>query len=311
MLKYIGTRLLDAVPTVLFVITLVFISLRLLPGDPAEVALGEYATAEQMNAFREQLGLNAPLWQQYFAFIRDVLTLNLGNSLGSGRPVVDIIAANLPYTIELTIAAMILGIVIGIPMGVSAAVNRNKLPDTGSRVFALLGYAIPDFYLGAMLLIVFSLNLGLFPISGAGGDFFDRMHHLFLPALTLAVVKSSFISRLTRASLLEALNKDFVRTARAKGAKEGRVIYLHGLRNALLPITTGLGLSTLATLSGSVAIELVFNRPGVGSILINAITERDYPVIQGGVVVFAMFVVIINLLIDMAYVAVDPRVRMS
>lgn len=311
MLKYIGTRLLDAVPTVLFVITLVFISLRLLPGDPAEVALGEYATAEQMNAFREQLGLNAPLWQQYLTFIRDVLTLNLGNSLGSGRAVVDIIAANLPYTIELTIAAMILGIAIGIPMGVSAAVNRNKLPDTGSRIFALLGYAIPDFYLGAMLLIVFSLNLGLFPISGAGGDFVDRMHHLFLPALTLAVVKSSFISRLTRASLLEALNKDFVRTARAKGAKEGRVVYLHGLRNALLPITTGLGLSTLATLSGSVAIELVFNRPGVGSVLINAITERDYPVIQGGVVVFAMFVVIINLLIDLAYVAVDPRVRMS
>ncbi|SFU23305.1 ABC transporter permease [Mesorhizobium sp. YR577] len=311
MLKYIGTRLLDAVPTVLFVITLVFISLRLLPGDPAEVALGEYATAEQMNTFREQLGLNAPLWQQYFIFIRDVLTFNLGNSLGSGRSVASIMVANLPYTIELTIAAMILGMGIGIPMGVSAAVNRNKLPDTGSRVFALLGYAIPDFYLGAMLLIVFSLNLGLFPISGAGGDFFDRMHHLFLPALTLAVVKSSFISRLTRASLLEALNKDFVRTARAKGAKESRVIYLHGLRNALLPITTGLGLSTLATLSGSVAIELVFNRPGVGSVLINAITERDYPVIQGGVVVFATFVVIINLLIDLAYVAVDPRVRMS
>jgi ABC-type dipeptide/oligopeptide/nickel transport system permease component len=311
MLRYIGTRLLDAVPTVLFVITLVFISLRLLPGDPAEVALGEYATAEQMNTFREQLGLNAPLWQQYLAFIRDVLTFNLGSSLGSGRSVASIMAANLPYTIELTIAAMVLGVGIGIPMGVSAAVNRNKLPDTGSRVFALLGYAIPDFYLGAMLLIVFSLNLGLFPISGAGGDFLDRMHHLFLPALTLAVVKSSFISRLTRASLLEALNKDFVRTARAKGAKEGRVIYLHGLRNALLPITTGLGLSTLATLSGSVAIELVYNRPGVGSVLINAITERDYPVIQGGVVVFAMFVVTINLLIDLAYVAVDPRVRMS
>lgn len=311
MLKYLGTRLLDAVPTVLFVITLVFISLRLLPGDPAEVALGEYATAEQMAVFREQLGLNAPLWQQYLTFMRDVLTLNLGNSLSSGRPVLDIILVNLPYTIELTIAAMLMGVLIGIPMGVSAAVNRNKLPDTGSRIFALLGYAIPDFYLGAMLLIIFSLNLGLFPINGAGGDFFDRLYHLFLPAFTLAVVKSSFISRLTRASLLEALNKDFVRTARAKGAKEPRVVYMHGLRNALLPITTGLGLSMLATLSGSVAIELVFNRPGLGSILINAITERDYPVIQGGVVVFAMFVVIINLLIDVAYVAVDPRVRMS
>ena len=311
MLKHFGIRLLDAVPTVLFVITLVFVALRLLPGDPAEVVLGEYATGAQMELFREQMGLNAPLWQQYLVFIRDVVTFDLGTSLASGRAVADIIAANLPYTIELTIAAMFMGILFGIPMGVSAAVNRNGLPDTGSRIYALLGYAIPDFYLGAVLLIVFSLNLGWFPISGAGEGFADRLHHLFLPAFTLAVVKSSFISRLTRASLLEALNKDFVRTAHAKGARERRVVYRHGLRNAMLPITTGLGLSALATLSGSVPIELVFNRPGVGSLLINAITERDYPVIQGGVVVFAMFVVVINLLIDVAYLAVDPRVRIS
>lgn len=311
MLKYAGRRLIDAIPTVVFVITLVFICLRLLPGDPAIVALGEYATAEQLNLFREQMGLNAPLWQQYLTFIWDVVTLDFGTSLGSRRPVVDLIAANLPYTIELTLAAMAIGIVAGVPMGVAAAVHRNRLPDSGNRLFALIGYAIPDFYLGALLLITFSLNLGWFPINGAGQDIVDRLHHLFLPALTLGVVKASFISRLTRASLLESLNKDYVRTARAKGAKEGKVIYGHGLRNALLPITTGLGLSTLGTLSGSVAIELVFNRPGIGSLLINAITERDYPVIQGGVVVFASFVVIINLLIDLAYVVVDPRIRIS
>ena len=177
------------------------------------------------------------------------------------------------------------------------------------RGFSLIGYAVPDFYLGALLLITFSLNLGWFPINGGGEGFADRMYHVFLPALTLAFVKTAFIGRLTRTSLLEVLGKDYVRTARAKGAKESRVIYRHGLRNALLPLTTGLGLSLLATLSGSVAIELVFNRPGIGKLLIGAIAERDYPVIQGGVVVFAMFVVIINLLMDLLYIVVDPRIR--
>ena len=184
-----------------------------------------------------------------------------------------------------------MGLLVGIPLGVIAAVNRNRLPDTGVRVFSLVGYAIPDFYLGALLLIVFALNLGWFPINGGGSGFVDRMYHVFLPALTLAMVKTAFLGRLTRTSLLEVLGKDYIRTARAKGARENRVIYRHGLRNALLPVTTGLGLSLLATLSGSVAIELVFNRPGIGEVLISAIAKRDYPVIQGGVVVFAFFVV--------------------
>ena len=229
----------------------------------------------------------------------------------SNQTVVGLILYNLPYTIELTIVAMIMGVVAGVPLGVMAATNRNKLPDSGVRVFSLIGYAVPDFYLGALLLITFSLNLGWFPINGGGEGFLDRMHHVFLPALTLALVKAAFIGRLTRTSLLEVLGKDYIRTARAKGAKEQRVIYRHGLRNALLPLTTGLGLSLLATLSGSVAIELVFNRPGIGKLLISAIAERDYAVIQGGVVVFAMFVVLINLLMDLLYIVVDPRIRVK
>lgn len=311
MLRVIGVRLLDAIPTVLLVLTLVFIALRLLPGDPAIAALGEYATPEQLQLFREQMGLNVPLWQQYFVFIWDMLTLDFGQSLISRTPVLNLLATNLPFTIELTIVATLIGLVVGVPLGVIAAVNRNKLPDTGVRVFSLIGYAIPDFYLGALLLIVFSLNLGWFPINGGGVGFFDRLHHVLLPAVTLAMVKSAFIGRLTRTSLLEVLGKDYVRTARAKGARENRVIYRHGLRNALLPITTGLGLSLLATLSGSVAIELVFNRPGIGELLISAIAKRDYPVIQAGVVVFAFFVVLINLLIDLAYIVVDPRIRVK
>ncbi|HWJ75160.1 MAG TPA: ABC transporter permease [Kaistia sp.] len=311
MSRYLLFRLADAVPTVFLVLLLVFIAMRILPGDPAIAALGDMATAEQLALFRERMGLNDPLWLQFIMFVKGVLTLDLGNSMMSNQSVVGLILYNLPYTIELTIVAMLMGLIAGVPLGVLAATHRNKLPDSGVRVFSLVGYAIPDFYLGALLLITFALNLGWFPINGGGTDFASRMYHVFLPALTLAFVKAAFIGRLTRTSLLEVLSKDYVRTARAKGAKERRVIYRHGLRNALLPLTTGLGLSMLATLSGSVAIEMVFNRPGIGKLLISAIAERDYAVIQGGIVVFAMFVVVINLLMDLLYIVVDPRIRMN
>ncbi len=312
MSRYMLVRLFDTIPTLLLVLTLVFIAMRILPGDPAIAMLGELATPDQLANFRQRLGLDLPLWQQYLNFLWNVFTLDFGRSLMTNTPVLQMIGYNLPFTIELTIGAVLMGIVAGVPLGVMAATNRNKLPDSGVRGFALLGYAVPDFYLGALLLITFSLNLGWFPISGGGGaDFATRMYHLFLPALTLAFVKSAFISRLTRTSLLEVFGKDYVRTARAKGARESRVIYRHGLRNALLPISTGLGLSTLATLSGSVAIEMVFNRPGVGKMLISAIAERDYPVVQGGVIVFALFVVLINLLMDLIYILIDPRIRVK
>lgn len=302
-------RLLDAIPTVFLALTLVFVALRLLPGDPALVALGDYATPQQLALFREKAGLDVPIWQQYFVFLKDMLTFDFGTSLISREPVIDIIARNLPYTLELTLAAVLIGIVFGVPFGVLAAIKRNKAPDSGMRIFSLLGYAIPDFYLGALLLIVFSLNLQLFPISGGGEGVVDRLHHLILPAVTLAFIKIAFLGRLTRTSLLEVLSKDYVRTARAKGAGEQRVIYKHALRNALLPVTTGLGLSILSTLSGSVAVELVFNRPGLGAMLIGAIAERDYPVIQAGVVIFAFSVVVVNTLVDLAYAFIDPRLR--
>lgn len=311
MVRYLMWRLLDAVPTILLVLTLVFVCMRILPGDPAVAALGDNALPDQLAAFREKMGLNVPLWHQYLNFLGGVLTLDFGRSLMNNTSVLQLLAYNLPYTIELTIAAMVMGIVAGIPLGVLAATHRNRPADAGVRVFSLIGYAIPDFYLGALLLITFSLNLGWFPINGGGDGFVDRLHHIVLPALTLAFVKAAFLGRLTRTSLLEVFGKDYVRTARAKGASERRVVYRHGLRNALLPLSTGLGLSLLATLSGSVAIELVFNRPGIGKLLIGAITERDYAVIQGGVIVFALFVVLVNLLMDFIYIIVDPRIRVT
>jgi ABC-type dipeptide/oligopeptide/nickel transport system permease component len=311
MAKYLIFRLLDAIPTVFLVLLLVFIAMRILPGDPAIAALGDMATTEQLQMFRERMGLNDPLWLQFVTFVKGVLTLDLDTSMMSNQPVTALIAYNLPYTIELTIVAVLMGTLAGVPLGVWAATNRNKWPDATVRGLSLIGYAVPDFYLGALLLITFALNLGWFPISGGGEGFSDRLYHVFLPALTLAFVKTAFVGRLTRTSLLEVLSKDYIRTAHAKGAKKSRVIYRHGLRNALLPLTTGLGLSLLATLSGSVTIELVFNRPGIGKLLISAIAERDYPVIQGGVVVFAMFVVVINLLMDLLYIVVDPRIRVK
>jgi peptide/nickel transport system permease protein len=309
MWKYIGIRVFDAVPTVVLVLTLVFIALRLLPGDPAQVVLGDNATAAQLALFRHQMGLDVPLWRQYLTFMYDVATLHFGTSLVNDVSIGQLLAVNLPYTIQLTIAATIVGVALGIPLGVVSARHRGQAIDDATRVFALLGYAIPDFYLGAIFLIYLSLDFGLFPINGTGTGFFDQMHHLVLPALTLGLVKAAFLSRLTRSSLLEVLGKDYVRTARAKGARERRVIYRHALRNALLPVITGLGLSILATLSGSVAIELVFGRPGIGNMLIGAVETRDYPVVQAGIIVFSLFVVLVNLVVDLVAIAVDPRIR--
>jgi peptide/nickel transport system permease protein len=308
MIRAILIRILDAIPTLFLVLTLVFVTMRMLPGDPALAVLGEQATAQQLELFREKMGLNLPLWQQYIHFLVDAVTFNAGYSFVNNFSVAQLVALNLPYTIELTIAATIIGTAISIPVGVVAAVRRGQGADSASRIFSLIGYALPDFFLGAILLIVFALNLGWFPINGGGNGLGDNLWHLLLPALALGLIKAAFVSRLTRSSLLEVLGQDYVRTARAKGAQERRVVYRHALRNALLPVTTGLGLSILSTLSGSVAIELIFGRPGIGSMLIGAIETRDYPVIQASVVVFAIFVVVVNLVMDVMYTVIDPRI---
>jgi ABC-type dipeptide/oligopeptide/nickel transport system permease component len=310
MIRTIALRIVDAVPTMLLVLTLVFLALRLLPGDPALVALGEHATAAQLALFRAKLGLDAPLWQQYFSFIWDTARLHFGNSYMNDAPIGALLMDNLPYTIELAFAATLLGVLIGMPLGVVSATQRGRAVDYGARFFALLGFTVPDFYLGALLLIGLSLNLGLFPINGAGEDgVTDNVYHLLLPALTLGMIMAAFVSRLTRSTLLEVLGRDYVRTARAKGAREPRVVYRHALRNAMLPVATGLSLSILSTLSGSVAIEVIFGRPGLGSMLINGIETRDYPVIQADLIVFSLFVVAVNLVMDLLNAVIDPRIR--
>jgi peptide/nickel transport system permease protein len=311
MIRTIALRILDAIPTMLLVLTLVFLALRLLPGDPALVALGENATADQLALFRAKLGLDVPLWQQYITFILNVVRLHFGSSYMNGAPIGELLRENLPYTVELAAAATVVGVLIGMPLGVISATRRGGAADYGSRLFALLGFAVPDFYLGALLLIFLSLDFGLFPINGGDDGVIDNLWHLILPALTLGLIMAAFVSRLTRSTLLEVLGRDYVRTARAKGAREPRVIFRHALRNALLPVATGLSLSILSTLSGSVAIEVIFGRPGLGSMLINGIETRDYPVIQADLIVFSLFVVLVNLAMDLLNVFIDPRIRVS
>lgn len=302
-------RIADALITVFLVLCFVFVAMRVLPGDPAVTALGDNASPEQLQVFRERFGLDKPLWQQFIQFVVNIATLDLGTSLVSGQSIARMLANNLPYTIELSLAAMAIGMAIGVPTGVVSATRRGGAVDYAARLLALAGFCIPDFFLGALILIVFGLKLDLLPIMGGGTDFADRMKHLVLPAMTLGFIMAAFTSRLTRSALLEVLRRDYVRTARAKGVPERYVVYKHALRNALIPVVTGFGIYILTMLSGSIAIELVFARPGVGSVLVNAISSRDYPTVQATLLVFAMFVVGVNFAMDLIYILIDPRLR--
>jgi len=311
MLRYVLNRIIDAVLTVVLVLTLVFFAMRVLPGDPALAALGDQATTDQLAAFRAAMGLDMPLPLQYAHFLFDMLRFDFGRSFRTGQPIVGLLVAALPYTIQLTVAALLVGAVIGVPAGIVSATRRGRLPDYLSRGLSLLGFCIPEFYLGALLLIVFALRLDLFPIMGGGSTALEKLHALVLPAVTLGLVMAAFTARLTRSSLLEVLKRDYVRTARARGAPERVVIWRHALRNALIPVVTGFGIYILSMLSGSISIELVFSRPGLGSFLISGILARDYPVVQAGLVVFAFFVVAVNLSMDLLYAVIDPRIRVA
>jgi peptide/nickel transport system permease protein len=307
---YILRRGLEVIPTVLVVLTLVFFALRIMPGDPAIAALGEFATSDAIASFRAKLGLDAPLWVQYFSFVGHALTGDFGRSMSNNASINGLLAQALPYTLSLAGAATLIGIVVGIPFGALSAVNRNGVTDGLGRVFALIGFSLPDFYFGILLVLAFSVQLDWFPMIGGGEGFLDQLHHLVLPAITLGVVMAAFVMRLTRSSLLEVLRKDYVRTARGKGVAERWVIFRHALRNALIPVTTGLGIYLLTTLSGTITVELVFSRPGLGTLLIGGVTARDYTLVQAGLVVFAFFVVAVNLLTDLLCAAIDPRITL-
>lgn len=311
MLGFVLRRLLAAVPTLLAVLTLVFLIVRIVPGDPALVILGDQATPEAAAALRARLGLDRPVWVQYVTFLGAALTGDFGNSMVTGRPIVDEVTAVLPHTIDLTLAAMVIGIVIGVPVGIWAALHRNRLIDVMARLLSLIGLSFPVFVSGIFLLLAFALHWRLFPVIGSAdlSDFGDRLHRLVLPAATLGLVMAAYITRVTRGAMLHALGEDYIRTARAKGVPWRRVVWVHGLRNASIPVVTVVGLYVGILIGNSVLTEIVFNRPGLGKIIVGALNQRDYTMLQGLMVIYCFLIVVVNLITDLLYGVIDPRVK--
>lgn len=311
MIRYVVRRLFVAVPTLIAVYTLVFLFIRVAPGDPAVAALGDYASAEAVQALRERMGLNVPLWVQFARTLAGYLRGDLGRSLITNLPVGAQIAAALPHTLELTFAGVIIGGLLGIPLGIVAAVHRNRLADYLSRILSLAGISVPAFYLGILLILAFAVQLRWFPVMGAG-DFSDPMknlRHVALPALSLGIIMTSFVARMTRSCFLNVLREDYVRTARAKGLCERVVILIHSLRNALIPVVAVLGTQTALLIGDSVMTEVVFSRPGMGKLVVQAMLQRDYIALQSLIVVYGSLVVLINLATDLSYGLIDPRIR--
>jgi ABC-type dipeptide/oligopeptide/nickel transport system permease component len=306
--RFAVRRLGDAVLTAFLVFTFVFFAMRLLPGDPVVAMLGDRASAETIANVRRTLGLDQPILVQYGQFLWGLAHLDLGKSLVNGVDVATTMARHLPYTIMLTIAATLIGMAIGIPAGVASAMRAGGATDHATRFVSLFGSALPDFYVGLLLLTVFGLKLGWFPLLGGGDTAFD-LHHLVLPATALGILKGFGLMRLTRTAVIDVAGRDYIRTARALGLSERTVVWQHIVRNAMIPITTQLSLSIVATLGGTIAIELVFSRPGVGQLLVGAVTSRDYTLIQGGLVLLSVLVVAVNLVTDLLYAVLDPRVK--
>jgi len=306
-LIYLARRVLAVVP-VLFGVTLaVFSMLFLVPGDPVKMMLAEFVTSpDQIAQMRAQLHLDEPLPQQYGRFVANALRGDLGTSIRSRRPVATEIAENVASTAQLALASMAVAIAIGVPLGLVAAIFRNTWLDVGSMVVALLGVSMPSFWLGLLMIFVFSLHLAWFPATG-GGD----LLHLVLPSLTLGTIASAIIARLTRSSMLEVLGQDYVRTARAKGLAWWGVVVRHALKNALIPIITIFGLQFGNLLAGAVIVETVFSRPGLGRLIVGGILAKDFPLVQGTVLFVAASYVMINVLVDVAYAFVDPRIRVG
>lgn len=310
---FLTKRLVAALPTLLGALTVVFLLVRLVPGDPAQAILGEYATPENVASLRESLGLNKPLFTQFTDFVKGGFTLDFGRSFQTKQPVTTRILDALPHTLNLAFAALAVALIIGVPAGVIAALKRNSATDYSVTVAALLGISMPNFWFGMLLIMFFSVKLDWFPITGAGtaGDPIQTLYYLALPAIALGAAEAGVIMRMMRSTMLEVLGNDYVRTAKAKGLGTGTVIVKHALRNSLIPVITVVGLNLGRLIGGTVIVESLFVRPGVGKVMVDALNARDYPQIQGTVLFFAMVVIITSLLVDLSYSILDPRIRYS
>ncbi|MGF9977820.1 nickel ABC transporter permease [Viridibacillus arvi] len=306
MKQFIINRILSSVIVIFGISIFSFLIIHLIPGDPVKIMLGINATSEQVEKLTHQMGLDRPLLVQYSHFISNLIQGDFGTSLKTGRPVLTEIVERFPETIKLASAGMLFAIIIGISMGVLAARYKDSLIDTFCMGIATLGVSIPSFWLGILLVMIFSVNLNWFPIAEGTG-----IRDVILPAVTLGVVGSTMISRLTRNGMVEVLSNDYVRTARAKGLDERLIVFRHAFRNVLIPVVTVIGLQIAGLLGGAVIIEQVFNWPGIGTLAIGAILSRDFPLIQGIVLFMGVVYVTINILVDILYSIIDPRVELS
>jgi peptide/nickel transport system permease protein len=334
MLSYIVRRILSLIPVLIGVSIIVFLFIHMIPGDPVLAILGERATVENVERARHELGLDRPLWEQYFLYVDKIFHGDLGRSIRSNTPVSQEMATKFPATIELAICAMIIALIVGLPAGIISAAKRNSIFDTTVMIGALIGVSMPIFWLGLMLAFLFSIFLKWLPFSGRidptiaiqiktnfllldsliTGNweaFKNSLAHLVLPSLALSTIPMAIIARMTRSCLLEELSQDYIRTARAKGLKERRVLLRHALKNALLPVVTIIGLETGALLSGAILTETIFSWPGIGRWIYMAIQSRDYPIVQGATLLIALVYVLVNLLVDISYAFLDPRIRVQ
>ncbi len=304
--NFLLRRLLLLIPVLWGVATLVFMLLHFIPGDPIDLMLGDSALGTDREILRDQLGLNDPLIIQYIRYFGDLLQGDWGTSLFSKKPVFEEIMERVPATMELMFGAMVVTILVAMPLGLIAAVKKGTWIDQGSMIFSLLGVSIPNFWLGPMLILLFSIHFDLLPVNERGG-----LEHLILPALTLGTSLASILARITRSSVVETLQAEYIRTARSKGISELRILLRHALRNALIPIVTVIGLQIGVLLSGAIITEAIFDWPGLGNLLISAINSRNYPLVQGCVLFIAGSYVMVNLMIDLLYAYLDPRIRLS
>ncbi len=314
MWKYVVRRLLQSIPVIFVVSVVIFSVTRILPGDPTYLVLGDYATEEQREILREKLGLNETIPVQYLNWIGDVATGNFGHSLRSHEPIANMLAERLPVTIELTVLSMALAVLIGVPCGVIAARKRNTMTDLFASSAAMIGMAIPFFWLGMLLIMFFSVYLAVLPPSGYA-PFWDspiaNIKLMIMPVITIGMAMAGTVLRQTRTAMLQVLSQDYIRTARSKGAGEYLVVMRHALRNALIPVATVVGLQTGALLGGAIVTEAVFSLPGLGSMVVSGIFGRDFPVVQGAISAIVIMVLLVNLLTDLLYAALDPRIKLK
>jgi ABC-type dipeptide/oligopeptide/nickel transport system permease component len=304
MFRYVTTRLLYTIPVLWLVVSVVFLLIHLVPGDPIQQMLGEGAASADIQAVRHAYGLDVPLGQQYLNYWKGVLRLDLGRSLRFSRPVTRVIAERYPPTLRLTLAAMAVALLLAIPAGVRSARRRNRWDDRVLSLVSLWGLSFPNFALGPVLILFFSIHLALLPVSGAG-----TMAHYVLPAITLGGSLAAILTRMVRTSMLEELGQDYIRTARAKGLSENAVVYKHALRNALVPVLTVAGLQFGALLAGAIVTETIFSWPGIGRLTIEAISSRDYYLVQGCILTIGLTYVAVNFLTDLLYSLANPRIR--